>query len=152
MQTTHLLHTLYLHQQQHRYISDQAIIDIAKQHDLPRAQVESVTEFYSFFYRQPIGLYHILFSNCTSCGDQAYHFSTIYPEKDSSYTSHAMTPSALLYAFQQVYQQPLPLIFLLRIRGYQFELGSEISEQAQDNLNQSLLLMRNLFYQHRTNN
>jgi len=64
----HLLHALHAHQQQHRFISDQAICDIASRLNLPRAQVEAVTEFYSFFHRNPRGRFDILFSNCTSCG------------------------------------------------------------------------------------
>ncbi len=65
----HLLHLLHAHQRQHHFISDQAMIDIASRLKLPRAQVEAVTEFYSFFSRKPRGRFDILFSNCTSCGD-----------------------------------------------------------------------------------
>jgi len=65
----HLLHALQEHQRQHRFISNQAISDIASQLHLPRAQVEGVTEFYSFFHRTPRGQFDLLFSNCTSCGD-----------------------------------------------------------------------------------
>ncbi|MBN4076647.1 NAD(P)H-dependent oxidoreductase subunit E [Mariprofundus ferrooxydans] len=65
----HLLHLLHTHQRQRHFISDQAIIDIASQLKLPRAQIEAVTEFYSFFSRKPRGKFDILFSNCTSCGD-----------------------------------------------------------------------------------
>ncbi|MFC1626537.1 NAD(P)H-dependent oxidoreductase subunit E, partial [Pseudomonadota bacterium] len=67
----HLLHLLYAHQQQHRFISDEAINDIASELSLARAQVESVVEFYSFFSRTPRGRFDILFSNCTSCGDRS---------------------------------------------------------------------------------
>lgn len=66
----HLLHVLHEHQQQFLYISDQAICEIASRLKLPRAQVEAVTEFYAFFHRAPRGRFDILFSNCTSCGDQ----------------------------------------------------------------------------------
>ena len=65
----HLLHALHAHQQQHRFVSDQAICDIASRLNLPRAQVEAVTEFYSFFHRTPRGRFDILFSTCSSCGD-----------------------------------------------------------------------------------
>jgi len=65
----HLLHALHEHQQKYRFVSNQAINDIASQLNLPRAQVEAVTEFYSFFHRTPRGRFDLLFSNCTSCGD-----------------------------------------------------------------------------------
>ena len=64
----HLLHVLFEEQQQARHISDEAIKRIAEKLNLPRAQVESVVEFYAFFHRQPRGSFDILFSNCTSCG------------------------------------------------------------------------------------
>lgn len=65
----HLLHLLYAHQQEHRFVSDEAISGIASQLELSRAQVESVVDFYSLFSRIPRGRLDILFSNCTSCGD-----------------------------------------------------------------------------------
>ncbi len=65
----HLLHTLHAHQAQHRFISDQAIRDIAERLQLPRAQVEAVTEFHSFLHRAPRGAFDLMFSNCSSCGD-----------------------------------------------------------------------------------
>jgi len=67
----HLLHLLHAHQREHGFISDEAIVVIAKRLELPRAQVESVAEFYSFFSRTPHGKFDILFSNCTSCGDRS---------------------------------------------------------------------------------
>jgi len=64
----HLLHRLRAYQQRYGFISDVSMIEIAERLDLPRAQVESVVEFYSFFSRTPRGRYDIRFSNCTSCG------------------------------------------------------------------------------------
>jgi len=65
----HLLHVLYEEQRDHCFISDKAMVSIAERLELPRAQVESVVEFYSFYSRTPRGSFDILFSNCTSCGD-----------------------------------------------------------------------------------
>jgi len=64
----HLLHRLHEHQRRHRHISEEAMVGIAGELNLPRAQVEAVVEFYSFFTRTPRGRIDILFSNCTSCG------------------------------------------------------------------------------------
>lgn len=69
-------------------------------------------------------------------------FSTIYPQKDDSYTSHALTPSALLYVYQQIFQRSVPAAFLLRIRGYRFALGDNLSQQAIDNLDAALQFFR----------
>lgn len=64
----HLLHRLYALQQQFLHISPESMQQVASEFNLPVSQVASVIEFYSFFYTQPCGRFHILFSNCTSCG------------------------------------------------------------------------------------
>ena len=64
----HLLHRLYALQQQFLHVSPQAMQQVATEFNLPLSQVASVVAFYSFFYTQPCGRFHILFSNCTSCG------------------------------------------------------------------------------------
>ncbi|SFM18207.1 NAD(P)H-dependent oxidoreductase subunit E [Nitrosomonas communis] len=67
----HLLHILHELQQKHRYISEESICEVAAQLSLPVSQVRAVVAFYAFFYSTPCGHYHILFSNCTSCGYRA---------------------------------------------------------------------------------
>ncbi len=64
----HLLHRLYALQQQCLHISPEAIRQVANEFNLPVSQITAVVAFYAFFYQQPCGRYHILFSNCTSCG------------------------------------------------------------------------------------
>jgi [NiFe] hydrogenase diaphorase moiety large subunit len=64
----HLLHRLYALQQQFLHISPRAMQQAATEFNLPLSQVASVVAFYSFFYTRPCGRFHILFSNCTSCG------------------------------------------------------------------------------------
>ncbi|SFE04641.1 NAD(P)H-dependent oxidoreductase subunit E [Nitrosomonas sp. Nm166] len=64
----HLLHRLYALQEQFLHISPESVQQVAAEFNVPVSQVASVVEFYSFFYTQPRGRFHILFSNCTSCG------------------------------------------------------------------------------------
>lgn len=64
----HLLHRLHALQQQFLHISPESMHQVATEYNLPFNQVASVVAFYSFFYTQPCGRFHILFSNCTSCG------------------------------------------------------------------------------------
>jgi [NiFe] hydrogenase diaphorase moiety large subunit len=67
----HLLHILHALQQRFLHIPHTAMREVASHLGLPIGQVESVVEFYSFFYQTPRGRYNILFSNCTSCGYKA---------------------------------------------------------------------------------
>ncbi len=66
--------------------------------------------------------------------DEAYRFSSVAAKQETRYTTHGMTASTLLYTYQQVYHSVAPLTSLLAIRGLSFELGDELTEQAQSNL------------------
>jgi hydrogenase maturation protease len=50
------------------------------------------------------------------------------------YTTHAMTPAAVLAVYSQVYATAPPTSVQLALRGHEFELGSGLSEQAGKNL------------------
>jgi len=69
--SSHLLHILHALQQRFLHIPHAAVLEVASHLGLPISQVESVVEFYSFFYHTPRGRYNILLSNCTSCGYKA---------------------------------------------------------------------------------
>ena len=71
LQSNHLLHILFALQQRFLHIPHEAVSEVASHLGLPISQVESVVEFYSFFYLTPRGRYNILLSNCTSCGYMA---------------------------------------------------------------------------------
>ncbi|TXI18613.1 MAG: hydrogenase maturation protease [Nitrosomonas sp.] len=89
-----------------------------------------------------IGFQQILFVDADVSCDEPFLVTDIYPEKDDSYTSHALTPAALLFIFQQIYQRKAPPGILLRIRGYDFELGDTLSKQANSNLSAALNYLR----------
>jgi Ni,Fe-hydrogenase maturation factor len=71
-----------------------------------------------------------------------FHFSGIAAAHDHSYTSHAMTPFALLQSYRQVYGEDAPPAFLMRIRGYGFELGDPLSSAAAANLEKAQARVR----------
>jgi hydrogenase maturation protease len=85
----------------------------------------------------------VLFVDADMSCDAPFHFSEIAAAQDQSYTSHAMTPFALLHTFRQVYGANAPHSFLLRIRGYGFELGESLSNEASLNLELATAEVRN---------
>ena len=99
-------------------------------------QVEHVTDL--------IGRSAVLFIDADVSCDAPFHFSAIDAAHDNSYTSHAMTPFALLHAYRQVYGADAPPCFLLRIRGYEFELGNPLRDRAAANLELAARLARKL--------
>lgn len=77
-----------------------------------------------------------------------FDYSRLQPCRDNSYTSHAMSPSALLAVYEKVCAEPLPAAFLLCIPGYQFDLGTSLSEQANEHLRQARGFVRELLLQY----
>lgn len=63
-----------------------------------------------------------------------YQFTCLQPACDTSYTSHALSPAAVLQVYAQVNHAPPPPAFQLAIRGESFELGEPISDAAEINL------------------
>ncbi|WP_435626615.1 hydrogenase maturation protease [Candidatus Ferrigenium straubiae] len=97
-------------------------------------QVEHVTDL--------AGRSAVLFVDADMSCVEPFHFSEIAAAHDHSYTSHAMTPFALLHSYRQVYGEDAPPAFLLRIRGYGFELGDPLSHNAAVNLEQAQARVR----------
>ncbi|MCG7757457.1 MAG: hydrogenase maturation protease [Nitrosomonas sp.] len=85
------------------------------------------------------GFDRIIFVDADMSCQEPFEFSAVTAEKDASYTSHALTPAALLYVYQQIHSHTAPPAFLLRIRGYRFELGDYLSIQANENLAAAIL-------------
>jgi hydrogenase maturation protease len=97
-------------------------------------QVEHVTDL--------IGRTAVLFIDADMSCAAPFHLSEITAAQDNSYTSHAMTPFALLHTYRQVYETDAPSSFLLRIRGYGFELGDSLSNEASTNLARAIARVR----------
>jgi hydrogenase maturation protease len=97
-------------------------------------QVEHVTDL--------AGRSAVLFIDADMSCAAPFHFSRIDAAHDNSYTSHAMSPTALLHAYRQVYGTDAPPCYLLRIRGYGFELGENPSDEAAANLELAAVKIR----------
>lgn len=89
-------------------------------------QVEHVTDL--------AGREAVLFIDADVSCEAPFHFSKIEAAHDNSYSSHAMSPFALLHAYRQFHGADAPPTYLLRIRGYGFELGEALSAEATANL------------------
>jgi len=70
-------------------------------------------------------------------------FAQLEAQKDTSYSSHAMSPAAVLHAFLELYGPPPPA-YLLAVRGERFELGEPLSEAAANNLEAAFRLLEKL--------
>jgi len=80
----------------------------------------------------------VLFVDADMSCREPFEICEISPEQDSSYSSHAMTPQALLHSYSNVLNESPPTTFLLRVRGERFELGDELSAIARSHLEMAL--------------
>ena len=86
----------------------------------------------------------ILFIDASLTASPPYDFQELQAKQDDSYTTHALNPAAVLSVYQQINKQSPPPCFMLTIRGYEFDLGEGMSEQASLNLQQSFEFVKNL--------
>jgi len=75
----------------------------------------------------------VLFVDAAARGE-ALTLSTPTAAKDASFSSHLLSPAALLQTFLEVEGRPAPPCTLLAIRGEGFELGAPLSAAAEANL------------------
>lgn len=85
-----------------------------------------------------------LFIDASMDAAAPFEFSRLQAVQDDSYTSHALSPAALLNVFDQVNEGPAPAAFLLAIPGYRFELGEELTAEAESNLALAVAFTRKL--------
>ena len=76
----------------------------------------------------------VLFVDASTSASAPFEIIRLQPEQDASYTTHAMSPQALLSVYQQVNGSAPPPAWLLSIRGYEFGLGLPLSPAARKHL------------------
>ncbi len=76
----------------------------------------------------------VLFVDASVSCNGAFDFTVLKPTRDKSYTTHAMSPAAVLDVYQSIKNQAPPPCFLLSIKGEEFELGAGLSVNAQQHL------------------
>lgn len=76
----------------------------------------------------------VLFVDASVSCNGAFDLTELAPARDNSYTTHAMSPAAVLDVYQEIKKQLPPPCFLLSIKGESFELGEGLSANAKDHL------------------
>ena len=67
-----------------------------------------------------------------------FEVTALEAAQDSGFTTHAMSPAAVMQVFRRLHGREPPTCLLLAIRGECFELGEPISKGATMNLEQAL--------------
>lgn len=76
----------------------------------------------------------VLFVDAGIGCSEPFEIRRLQAARDDTFTTHAMSPEALLAVYQQVNRCEPPVSHLLTIGAYEFGLGLDISEAARQNL------------------
>ena len=76
----------------------------------------------------------VLFVDASATGPAPFSLLPLSPIKDSSFTTHAMSPQAVMHTYCELEEELPPPSWLLAIRGERFELGEKLSPLAEQHL------------------
>ena len=77
-----------------------------------------------------VGRQHVLFIDASLNCQAPFEVTQLQATQDESFTTHAMSPQAVMHVFSQLQGVAPPLCTLLAIRGEHFELGEPPSHNA----------------------
>lgn len=96
-----------------------------------------------------VGRRAVLFVDASLDAAAPFTVSAIEARADRTFSSHALSPPAVLETFQRVARPPCPPCTLLAIRGERFELGEPLSGPARAHLDAALRFFRRWWAEHR---
>lgn len=121
------------------------LLDFIEQH-IGLARIELLTDF-QLQIEYALDMQHrelVLFVDASVACIDTFDFAELKAAKDKSYTTHAMSPAAVLQVYQSILGQLPPPCFLLSIQGLSFELGAGLSDEAASNLREACLFAEQL--------
>jgi hydrogenase maturation protease len=86
----------------------------------------------------------VLFIDASYQGDRAYQITEINKAEAFSYTTHSLSPEALLTLYEKIQNKAAPPAFLCSIRGYNFDFDTSLSIQAEENIKLSAQFLKKL--------
>lgn len=86
----------------------------------------------------------VLFMDASAGCAGSFEFTELEPALDSSYTTHAMSPNAVMAVYRTINKHSPPPCFLLGIKGESFELEEELSVNAGKNLELACRFVKSL--------
>jgi len=119
------------------------LIERLEQLDLPGVELLTDFQLQVEYALDMQGRETVIFVDASvSCGEP-YALAAVEPVADASYSSHELSPAAVLHAYARLFGPP-PKSYALAIRGYRFELGEGLSPQAGRNLEAALVRLGDL--------
>lgn len=87
----------------------------------------------------------VLFVDASVAIERGCRLERIEPSEDGNFSTHAISPRALLNVYRQTTGLAPPPAFLLHVAGRDFALGTGLSDTAQDAVNSALAALGKIF-------
>lgn len=106
---------------------------------IARGEVEVLTEFQLQVEHalDIAGRAGVFFVDASVSAAPPFEIARVVPERDASFSTHALSPAAVLDTCRRVLGEP-PASWVVAIRGEQFELGDDLSAAAATHLDAAL--------------
>ena len=82
---------------------------------------------------------HVLFVDASLNCKAPFEVTTLHAACEVGFTTHALSPAAVMQVYGELYGQEAPPCTMLAIRGMRFALGEAPGREALDHLAQALL-------------
>jgi hydrogenase maturation protease len=89
------------------------------------------------------GRQRVLFVDASLDAAAPFAVSRLVPARDASFSTHAVSPEALMQVYADLFDKAPPPCELLAIRGEHFELGEDLTPAAAKHLEAALSWARN---------
>lgn len=86
----------------------------------------------------------VLFIDASVAITRGFTLERLRPAPDPSVSTHALSPSALLYLFESTMQKPAPDAYQLHVAGSNFELGAALSDEGRRAVDAAWRFLRRL--------
>jgi len=116
-----------------------AMFELLERHKRETSQLDEVDLFTDFQLQieHAVDLNdrrYVLFVDAGVSCAEPFECQRLQPDRDDSFTTHAMSPASVLAVYKQIHRREPPPAYLLTIRAYEFGLGKGMSAQAKANL------------------
>jgi hydrogenase maturation protease len=91
-----------------------------------------------------VGRNKVFFVDASAPGSAPFTIAKVHPARDASFTTHLLSPAALLHTWDEVVRGPRPDCWVVAIAGSEFELGAPLSDGAEANLSAALAAVEKL--------
>jgi len=86
----------------------------------------------------------VLFIDASVALAKGFRLERLTPSDDGNFSTHAISPAALLNVYCETMKKPAPSAFLLHIAGRSFELGDDLSLEAEGSIAAAWAFLKDL--------